>query len=93
MLVLFAIGYSLYLYVPIAYDGYVLKDYMQHEVDVAAAAGYDENWLKTQLTKSGKEYNLPVDAVIVPARTESRWRLTVKYTRQIQVSRRVSVRL
>ncbi len=55
MLVLFAIGYSLYLYVPIAYDGYVLKDYMQHEVDVAAAAGYDENWLKTQLTKSGKE--------------------------------------
>ena len=84
MLVLFAIGYSLYLYVPIAYDGYVLKDYMQHEVDVAAAAGYDENWLKTQLTKSGKEYNIPVNAEIVPARAEGRWQLTVKYTRQIE---------
>jgi hypothetical protein len=84
MLVLFAIGYSLYLYVPIAYDGYVLKDYMQHEVDVAAAAGYDENWLKTQLTKSGKEYNLPENVEIVPARADGRWQLTVKYTRQIQ---------
>jgi hypothetical protein len=84
MLVLFAIGYSLYLYVPIAYDAYVLKDYMQHEVDVAAASGYDENWLKTQVSKSAKEYNLPVNAEIVPARAESRWQLTIKYTRQIQ---------
>ena len=84
MLVLISIGYSLYLYVPIAYDGYVLKDYMQHEVDVAAASGYDENWLKTQLTKSGKDYNIPVNAEIVPARAEGRWQLTVKYTRQIQ---------
>ena len=84
MLVLISVGYSLYLYVPVAYDAYVIKDYMQHEVDVAAASGYDENWLKTQVTKSGKEYNIPVNAVIVPARTEGRWQLTVKYTRQIQ---------
>jgi hypothetical protein len=85
MLVLFAIGYGLYLYVPIAYDAYVLKDFMQHEVDVAAASGYDENWLKTQLTKSEKEYNVPVNAEIVPARAEGRWQLTIRYTRQIQI--------
>jgi len=84
VLVLFAIGYGLYLYVPVAYDSYVLKDFMQHEVDVAAASGYDENWVRIQVSKNAVDYGIPQNAEIIPARAEGRWQLTVRFTRQIQ---------
>jgi hypothetical protein len=81
--IIFAVGYVLYQYVPVAYQAFVFKDFMQHEVDVAAASGYDATWVKTQLTKSGPEYGIPADAVILPSNRDGRLQLNVKYTRQI----------
>jgi hypothetical protein len=81
--IIFAVGYVLYQYVPVAYQAFVLKDYMQREVDIGAASGYDTTWLKTQVTKSGPEYGIPADAVILPSKTDGRLQLNVKYTRQI----------
>src|SRR5258708_36464906 len=85
MLVLFAIGYSLYLYVPIAYDGYVLKDYMQHEVDVAGASGFVKNSVQTGPSKSRKGYNVSADVEIDPAKVDRRFEVKGVYTPQHQV--------
>jgi hypothetical protein len=81
--IIFAVGYVLYQYVPVAYQAFVFKDFMQHEVDIAAASGYDTKWVKTQLTKSGPEYGVPADAVIQPSNLDGRLQLNVKFTRQI----------
>jgi hypothetical protein len=81
--IIFSVGYVLYQYVPVAYQAFVFKDFMQHEVDVAAASGYDTTWLKTQLAKSAPEYGVPGDAVILPSNRDGRLLLNVKYTRQI----------
>jgi hypothetical protein len=81
--IIFVVGYVLYQYVPVAYQAFVLKDFMQHEVDVAAASGYDTTWLKTQVTRSGPEYGVPSDAVILPTKSDGRLQLNIRYTRQI----------
>ena len=40
MAVICAVAYAAYLYLPVAYNAYVLKDLMQHKVDVAATQNY-----------------------------------------------------
>jgi len=40
MAILIATAYAGYLYVPVAYQAYVLKDAMQHNVDQASAMAY-----------------------------------------------------
>jgi hypothetical protein len=78
------IAYTCYLYVPIAYDAYMLKDVMQHNVDVAAAQGYPASWIKDQLTKAGKDYGVPPDAVIDPTQRENRMEVRVQFVRPIE---------
>ena len=83
LVILAAVAIFLYNYAPVAYNAYLFKDYMQHEVDVAAASGYDETWLKTQVTKSAAEYQVPANAEVLPRKFESRLELTVKFKRQV----------
>jgi hypothetical protein len=78
------IAYTGYLYVPVAYQAYLLKDLMQHDVDVAAAAGYPPSWVKDQLTKAGKDYDVPPDAVINPTQRENRVEVRVQFVRPIE---------
>lgn len=73
-----------YVYVPVAYDSYLLKDVMQHDVDVAATQGYPASWVKDQLTKAGKEYSIPPDAVIDPTQRENRMEVRVQFVRPIE---------
>jgi len=77
------VAYSSYLFIPIAYDGYLYKDLMQHDVDVASASGYPPTWVKDQLTKSGSEYNVPPDAIITASLADNRVVVRVQFTRTI----------
>ena len=78
------VAYTAFLYVPVAYDAYMLKDVMQHNVDVAVTQGYPTSWVKDQLTKAGKEYGVPPDAVIDPIQRENRMEVRVQFIRPIQ---------
>src|SRR5262245_13723184 len=82
--ILGSIAYAGYLYVPVAYRAYLFKDLMQHYVDVAAANGYQPNWVGDQLTKSLPEYELPQDAIIAPSQRDSRIECRVTYTKVIE---------
>ena len=79
-----AIGYIGYLYVPIAYQAYLFKDWMQHTVDVAIASGYQPAWVNDQLKKSLPEYDIPPEAVITPLTRDNRIEVRVQYTRTIE---------
>ena len=78
------IAYAGYVYVPVAYEAYLLKDLMQHDVDVAATQGYPASWVKDQLTKAAKEYGVPPDAVIDPTQRENRMEVRVQFVRPIE---------
>lgn len=78
------IAYAGYLYIPVAYQAYLLKDLMQHNVDVAATQGYPASWVKDQLTKAGKEYGVPPDAVIDPKQNDNRVEVRVQFERPIE---------
>ena len=84
LLVAGAIGYALYLYIPVAYQAYLFKDWMQHTVDVASASGYQPTWVNDQLKKSLPEYDVPPDAMITPALRDNRVEVRVQYTRAIE---------
>jgi len=78
------VAYTAFLYVPVAYDAYMLKDIMQHNVDVAATQGYPASWVKDQLTKAAKEYGVPPNAVIEPTQREQRIEVRVQFVRPIE---------
>jgi hypothetical protein len=78
------IAYAGYLYIPVAYQAYLLKDLMQHNVDVAATQGYPASWVKDQLTKAGKEYGVPPDAIIDPKQSDNRVEVRVQFERPIE---------
>ena len=78
------VAYTAYKYVPVAYDAYMLKDVMQHNVDVAVTQGYPASWIKEQLTKAGKEYGVPPNAVIEPTQREQRMEVRVQFVRPIE---------
>jgi hypothetical protein len=72
-----------YLYVPVAIDAYYYKDVMQNKVDQAGAQGFDGNWLREQLAKTGPEYHVPAEAIITPSTKENRVVVRVQFTRPI----------
>jgi hypothetical protein len=78
------VGYMGYMYVPVAYQAYLFKDLMQHDVDVASSQGYPATWVKDQLVKSAPEYGVPADAVINPALRDNRVEVTVQFVKPIE---------
>lgn len=72
-----------YMYVPVAIDAYYFKDVMQNKIDLAVAQGYDGNWVREQLAKTGPDYHVPAEAVITPSTKESRLAVRVQFTRPI----------
>ena len=75
--------YAGYLYIPVAFDAYYIKDLMQNKADVAVTQGYDPSWVKDQLTKLATEYRIPNDAVITTSQRDNRVEVRVQYTRPI----------
>ena len=84
LIIIAAVGYAGYLYVPVAFSAYLYKDLMQQKVDTAAALGYPAGWVKEQLVKSGPDYDVPDDAQIVPTRKDGRMEVQVQFTRPIE---------
>jgi hypothetical protein len=87
ILVMAVIGvgaYMGYMYLPVAYQAYLFKDLMQHDVDVASSQGYPPSWVKDQLVKSAPEYGVPADAVIEPTQRDNRIEVTVQFVRPIE---------
>ena len=83
ILILAAVGYAGYLYVPIAYQAYLFKDLMQHDADVAASNGYQPTWVSDQLKKSLAEFSIPPDAVITSVQKDGRIEVRVQYARLV----------
>ena len=84
MTILVATAYAGYLYVPVAFQANAYKDLMQHYVDVAAAQGYQPSWAAEQLMKSGAEYSVPANAMIIPVRRDNRVEVRVQFVRAIE---------
>jgi len=74
-----------YMYIPVAIDAYYFKDVMQNKVDLAVAQGFDGNWVREQLAKSGPEYHVPPEAIITPSTKENRVVVRVQFTRPISL--------
>lgn len=71
------------MYIPVAVDAYYFKDAMQNKVDAAATQGFDTAWVKDQLEKSKKEFNVPPDATIAPAQKDNQMTVRVQFIREI----------
>lgn len=84
MAVLVSAAYAGYLYVPVAYEAYLFKDFMQSQVDKAGAFAYSTSWLHEQLTKGAPEYGVPADAVVTPVQQDNRMTVRVQYRRPIE---------
>ncbi len=78
------VGYASYLYIPVAYQAYLFKDLMNHQVNVAVTQGYPPQWVKDQLTKAAPGYEVPQDAIINPTHRDNRMEVTVQFTRPIE---------
>jgi hypothetical protein len=84
MAIIAVVAYAGYLFIPVAYQAYLFKDLMQHDVDAAAALGRPPTWVQEQLAKSGPEYGVPADAVIVPVQQDGRVEVRVQFKRPIE---------
>ncbi len=84
MIIIAAVAYGGYVFVPVAYQAYLFKDLMQHDVDVAASQGYKPSWVGEQLTKSLPEYEIPQDAIITPTQLDNRIAVRVQFTRPLE---------
>lgn len=84
VIIIAAVAYAGYLYVPVAYSAYLYKDLMKQKVDTAAALGHPASWVKDQLVKSAPEYDVPADAQIVPTLKDGRMEVQVQFTRPIE---------
>ncbi|MCM3871159.1 MAG: hypothetical protein ND895_10775 [Pyrinomonadaceae bacterium] len=83
-LILGAVTYAGYHYIPVAYNAYLYKDLMQTKVDAAAALGRPPLWVTDQLTKSGPEYEVPREAVITPTVENDRVKVRVQFSKVIE---------
>lgn len=84
VIIIAAVAYVGYLYVPVAYNAYLFKDLMQQKVNTAAAMGHPANWVRDQLVQSAPEYDVPADAQILPTLKDGRVEIQVQYTQPIE---------
>lgn len=77
-------AYAGYLYVPVAFAAHSFGDLMQHYVDVASAEGKQPEWAAEQLMKNYKDYSVPANAVITPAKRDNRIEVRVQYVTPIE---------
>jgi len=84
IVILAAGAYAGYLYIPVAFQAHAYKDLMQHYADVTVTQGYPPSWAGEQLAKSAAEYNVPANAVIMPAQRDNRIEVRVQFVRPIE---------
>jgi hypothetical protein len=78
-------AYVGYQYVPVAFQSYQYKDFMQSSVDKGAALGKPSEWVKEQLIKNGGEYGVPSNANISIQQNEGALMARVQFKRPIEL--------
>jgi len=75
-----AVAYAGYQYVPVAYQASQLKVFMEDTVNKAVITDKNAQWAEEQLRKSLPEYGAPPNTLITVANRESRLEANVQYT-------------
>ncbi len=78
-------AYIGYQYIPVAFQSYQYRDYMQQSVDKGAAMGRTHDWVREQLVKSAREYGVPENANIIIDQNEGAMQARVQFKRPISV--------
>ena len=78
------VGYAAYNYVPVAYNAFLFKDFMQETVDKATyPPGQPLSWVDSQLRAKGRELDLPEDAVYTVQNQNNHIAARVRWSRAI----------
>lgn len=88
LLVLAVIAAALYVggqYVPIAYHARVFESFMQDTVNNASLTDKNPAWVEQQLRRALEDYDVPEDAEIKAAVSDTRMEATVQYTQTISL--------
>jgi hypothetical protein len=80
MVVIAAVVYAGYQYVPVAYRASQLKVFMQDTVNNAVITGKEARWTEDQLRRNLATYGAPADARVNIANRESRLEARVEYS-------------
>lgn len=83
VVILAAIAYAGYQFIPVAYKTYQFKDSMQLTVDKAAAMGQGAGWVETQLKDIAKQYDVPPNAEVKAMMRDGRMEAHVRFSRPI----------
>ena len=84
VLVVALVGYSAYHYVPVAYNAYLYKDYMQETVNKAAyPPGQSNDWVAAQLRSAAKDFNLPANMQVNVQTEDGRIAAHVQWTQPV----------
>lgn len=84
MAIIGCMAFVAYRMIPVFYQAYLFKDFMQHNVDLAAAQGHQPIWVRDQLAKSLTEYNIPENALITPANRAGRIEVRVQFITPVE---------
>ena len=84
IVVIGAVAYAGYMYVPVAYNAYLFKDLMQQKANAAVGLGHPPAWVREQLVKSAPDYNIPTDVEITSAVQDKRIEVRAQYSQPIQ---------
>ena len=79
-------GYAAYNYVPVAYNAYLYRDFMQQTVNKAAyPPGQTGEWVEAQLRAVAKDYDLPPGAEVTAQNESGRMAARVRFERPVQM--------
>ena len=80
LVVIAAVAYAGYQYVPVAYQASQLKVFMQDTVNNAVITDKNAVWAEDQLRRNLASYGVPADARVTVANRESRLEAHVQYS-------------
>ena len=79
-------AYAAYNYVPVAYDAYLYRDFMQQTVNKAAyPPGQTAEWVESQLRAAAKEYDVPPGAEVMAQNESGRMAARVRFERPVRM--------
>ena len=89
LVVVALVGYMGFQYIPVAYQSYTFKKFMDESADKAAASTLPSEqkgpWLENELRTKAKDYGVPADAKISHIFQNNQMEVTVTFTRQINL--------
>ncbi|MDT4898323.1 MAG: hypothetical protein QOH25_3400 [Acidobacteriota bacterium] len=89
LVVVALVGYMGFQYIPVAYQSYTFKKFMDESADKAAASALPAeqkgSWLENELRTNAKDYGVPPDAKMTHIFQNNRMEITVTFTRQINL--------